>query len=165
MGLMLALGLIAMLTTLAVPGFSGMMQRDAVRTSAHRLLDDTRHARTVAVLRQQRVVLRAAPDGWSRGWQVFIDDNGDGRRQAGELVLRRQPALPEPQRLNANAGIGRALSYTPRGTSRRPGGGLQMGSFTLCPGAAADAPAYRLVVSATGRPRLAPAEPSNHRAC
>jgi len=154
--LLLALALTALLTAIALPSFSGLVQRDRLTQAAERLYGDLTHARTQAILRGQTVALAARTDGWNSGWTVFVDTNHNRQDEIEEARLREAPALPPGFSLTTNAGIGEAIGYRGDGRSERPNGSLQMGTWLLCDATATAAPghAITIVVSATGRARI-----------
>jgi len=92
-------------------------------------------ARTEATSRHTRVAVAplVAAD-WSRGWQVFLDANDDGRRDGGETVVHTFDAPPAGLRVAPAFGNydARVLSFDPAGLLRRPGSaGLVLGRLTL----------------------------------
>lgn len=155
-GLVIAMGLAAVLAAAAVPSFSRLHQEARLTGTAERLFTDLTHARTQAILRQRPVAVVAARDGWQAGWSVFVDHNRNRIRDAAETLLRQAPALPPGYTLTANAGIGGAIGYRGDGRTERPSGGLQMGTWLLCDerGRAVPDHARVIIVSATGRPRI-----------
>jgi type IV fimbrial biogenesis protein FimT len=156
--LLLAVALMALLTAMALPSFSGLVQKDRLTQTSERLYRDLTHARAQAIQRGQPVALVAHPAGWDHGWTVFVDTNHNRQRETGESLLRDAPALPPGFALSTNAGIGGAIGYRGDGRSERPNGGLQMGTWLLCDGGGTATPghAVTLVVSATGRARVSP---------
>jgi type IV fimbrial biogenesis protein FimT len=66
------------------------------------LASDFRYARSEAIKRTNRVTICASSNGtsctgagalWKNGWLVFVDENGNGTVDAGDVVLRVQDAL------------------------------------------------------------------------
>jgi type IV fimbrial biogenesis protein FimT len=67
------------------------------------LVSDFRYARSEAIKRTNRVTICPSVTGtsctgtgglWKNGWIVFVDEDGDGAVDAGDVVLRVQDALP-----------------------------------------------------------------------
>jgi type IV fimbrial biogenesis protein FimT len=116
--LLVVLGLVGVLASLAVPSMGALLLKRAVQHSAQALVDDLRLARSEAVKRAHTVVMCSSLDGqacsasaaWLEGWIVFADRDGDWRLDAGEDLIRVQQRLTglsavasnKPQNVNAN---------------------------------------------------------------
>ena len=155
-GLLMAVSLVALLTTLAVPSFEDLRKRHGVTVVAEQLLADIKRARIESMLRGKPVALAATGDNWRKGWRLVMDSNANGRVDSSEPVLRTRGPLPPEQQVSANAGIGNTLGYRPDGRSGQPGGALQMGTLRICERTPAGhiRHAHAIVISATGRARL-----------
>lgn len=101
--LMVTIAVVMVLTVLAVPSFQTFLAGRRVEATADTLVSDFRYARSEAVKRTNRVTICpsvtgtscAGPGGlWKNGWIVFVDDDGDGTVDVGDVVLRVQDALP-----------------------------------------------------------------------
>ena len=162
-GLILTISIAAVLMSLAAPSFSGLIHRAQFDIASDQLYSSLWYTRSQAISAQKSVVMAAESNGWAAGWQVFIDINSDGRQQEDEPVLRRVNAQPAGYSLTSNLGLGDAVYYQPDGRTRRPGGGLQMGTFTLCrpSGTFHKAQHHRVVINSAGRPRLE--RPTTHQ--
>ena len=155
-GLMFTLTLAAILTTLAAPVFSNLAANTRLQTGTERLYTAIWFARSEAIMRARSVVIAARDEDWEAGWEIFVDANGDGRRQAEETLLRQSPGAPERVSIHANAGIGTAVHYQADGRTRRPSGSLQMGTVTLCHGGSVSRArgGRGIVINTAGRPRI-----------
>lgn len=100
--LLIVMSLIAVLASLAVPGFRSLLVNRTVQAAADSLMTDLRYARSEAVKRSARVSLCQSANGttcvtgsnsWTSGWIVFIDANGNGAVDAGDEIVRVQQAL------------------------------------------------------------------------
>lgn len=157
---LVALVLLALLTSLAAPALTGLRQRQELRGVAETFWSSLMLARAEALARQQRVTVCAqsaagdcdATGPWQRGWLVFVDDNRNGQREADELLLQRQGVLPPGLMLSGNSTVRRALAYAEEGRSEGPSGGFLAGTLTLCREGQGEG--WRVVVNAVGRPRL-----------
>src|SRR5437764_13112333 len=99
--------------------------------------------------RQLRVTVARTDTGWTAGWVVFIDTNGNRRWDDGEPLLARHRALAASTTLVSDttpgyvafAGQGRPVQYT---------GAFLAGTIGLC-----DAHISKnVVVAKSGRPRV-----------
>ena len=157
---LVALVLLAVLVALAAPSLTGLRQRQQLRGLAEGFWNSLVLARAEAMARQQRVTvcaLSAAGDcdatgPWQRGWLVFVDANRNGQREADELLLQRQGALPAGVSLVGNSPVRRGLAYADEGRSVTVGGGFLAGTLTLCREGQNEG--WDVVVNAVGRPRL-----------
>ncbi len=97
----------AILASLAVPSFIGLIANTYVSRTVNGFISDTRYARGEGMRRGKSVTicrsnnpLAANPTcsggdglvvgGWREGWVVFVDENGNGAFNNGDTVLRVQ---------------------------------------------------------------------------
>lgn len=156
--LMVALAVLAVLATTAIPAFDTLMRNTRVSVAAGELISALFLARSEAIKRGRRSTLCTSADGefcaqgidWTDGWLLFVDANGNGQRDAGEVRIRVSGAREAPVTIRGNVPVRSYVSYLPTGVTRTLHGALQMGTLTVC-----DRNAVRqIVISATGRPRL-----------
>ncbi len=98
---MVVLAIVAILTSVAVPGFQGVLDSYRVRRATEDLIATIYLARTEAIKRGGEVLLRkATPAGcastssagqWDCGWFVFVDLNNNNLLDANETVLQVSP--------------------------------------------------------------------------
>lgn len=159
--LLVVLALVVMLQSLAAPALSGMVHSMRLTTAVNALFSSLLLARSEAIKRNSRaVVCKSATGnacittgGWEQGWIVFHDANNNASLDAGEAVLSRNQALPQPIRLTGNGPMISYVSYTSMGTTRYASGAFQAGTLTVCPESAARVEARQIVISSAGRPR------------
>lgn len=83
--LMVTLAVAAILVTIAIPSYRGLVQRNTLTASVNDLVGDLNYARSEAVTRGQNVYLCKSKDeatcetdgDWSQGWIVFTPDADD----------------------------------------------------------------------------------------
>jgi type IV fimbrial biogenesis protein FimT len=156
--LMITLALLAILTGLAAPSFGTMIRDTRLATSANDLLATLFLTRSEAVKRGRRVTLCTSVDlaacatnvGWHRGWIMFEDPNSNALRDGGEEILRVEGARSDAVTITGTNTMRDYVSYISSGNTRTANGALQMATITICEGDAA----RRVVISATGRPRV-----------
>jgi len=98
--LMVVVALVAILLVLAVPAFRNMIQINRVAGEVNSFSADLQYARSEAIQRGVPVSLCPSSDGatclgtntWHSGWIVFVDYNGSGTMQTGDVVLRPRAA-------------------------------------------------------------------------
>jgi type IV fimbrial biogenesis protein FimT len=153
------MALLAGLATLALPSMAGFLSRRQVQSAAESLVADLRLARSEAIRRGLIVGVCASSDGatcaataaWVEGWLVFVDRDGNRRRDAGEELLRVQQRPPGLTRIGsaAPANDKAIVSYQAAGWAKAASQTLL---FTAQGGAA-----VRVVcISSQGRPVLRP---------
>lgn len=153
--LMVALTVIIVLASLAMPSMIEFIARNRISSQTNELIADISLARSESATRGARVSLCVSSSGtgcggsnWAAGRMVFVDTNGNGAVDAGETILKVTSALGSNTTLTAagfpNAAFIQFRSY----------GGLNpatAGSFTFC---SASLPQGRQVaVAVTGRPK------------
>jgi type IV fimbrial biogenesis protein FimT len=105
---MVVVAIIAILATLAMPSFIGLVANASISRTANGFVSDTRYARGEAMRRGKSVTICRTADstaaspacstgngsavgGWMQGWVVFVDSNGNGTFDAAtDIVLRAQ---------------------------------------------------------------------------
>ncbi len=157
--LMITLCVIAIVSTGVVPGFALLLQEQRLRSATNDLHRAIYAARHEASSRQTSVSLSNTDGNWASGMELFTDDNKNGRRDAGEVLIRRfggQPSLS----ITGNRWVASYISYRADGSAYTRTGAFQVGTFKICePGYS---PAYKLVLSIGGRLRR---ERHDHEAC
>lgn len=105
--LMVVIAIVAILASIAVPSFSGIVERYRVRRASEDLIASLYLARSEAMRRGGNVTLRKlsspecpAPSDWSCGW--FADANGNGEFDASEQQIQASFA---PKGVKATAGL------------------------------------------------------------
>lgn len=152
--LLLTLTLVAILVSIAIPSFSGIVARSRMRAEINALFDAIHLARKESIMRRKVVSICPSPDGtscrpgrdWSFGWIMFENTDRDEppRRDTGEPLLRGH-VIEEGVRVTANR-----RGFTLRATNKR----ATNGTFVVCDIAGRAVP-RALVISYTGRPRVA----------
>ena len=157
--LMVAVAVVAILTSVGVPGFQSLMANQKQTTAVNAYIASFQQARLRAVSQASQVIVCPSNNGltctgglsWEHGWLIYDDDNRNRQHDAGEPVVAVLPALPAS--LTASTSIGRTqLVYRADGSS----GGSNL-RLTLCDHRGAEH-ARSIVVNNHGRPRVAPDE-------
>jgi type IV fimbrial biogenesis protein FimT len=124
--LMVVVAIAAVLIAMAVPSFTGLIKSNQVSSVVNTFMSDVRFARSEAIKRGGSVVIcrsdapeAASPvcstsgnasngNGWVSGWVIFQDLNNDGTIDAGEAILRIQPAITSVDVMTENTTTPRA---------------------------------------------------------
>lgn len=155
--LLAAAAVLAVLTALAVPGFTLLLERWRVRQAAAEMQATLYYARSEAIRRGGNIVVRKnvqntdgcqeadTTQAWGCGWFVFVDTNGNGTRQANETLLQTSPP---PRQLNIMRNpSGAMLRFDRYGMAN----GANILSFTISPtGPGVSSPATQTLCMASG---------------
>ncbi len=160
--LLVALAVLTLSMTFAVPALGSMVDSMRLTTLANRMLSELQMTRGEAIKRNGRAVLCksadgascAATGGWEQGWISFHDANNNGLHDPSETVVYREQSLPGGFRVTGNQNVARYVSYSPGGEARLLSGAFQAGTITLCHESAGPTEARQIVINAVGRPRV-----------
>lgn len=152
--LLMTLALVAIVLATGLPAFSGTLARQRQAVEINALFHAIHLARKESIMRRKVVSLCPSADGqscdagrdWSRGWLLFenIDRDSPPYVDPGEAVLKSH-RVSDNIRIQANR-----RGFTLRATFLR----ATNGTFVICD-RQDRIPAKGLVVSYTGRPRVA----------
>lgn len=153
--------------TLAVfftPSFFSALQKNRMSTEVNLLLTNLHLARSEAIKHRQDVVVCRSLDGincqpssgsradWSSGWIMYVNIDGDKKRDADEPLIQVHHAMPDGLKLSFNQWW--RLTYHSDGSAKN-------GTFTFCDSRGAVA-ARAIVVFYSGRPRVAKTKPDGN---
>lgn len=154
--LLIALLLLAVVLSIAVPGFRNLLDRNALQTAADRFFTALMLTRSEALKRNQVAVICKTSDGasctssgnWEQGWLVYVDVDADSTVDPNE-ILRVDEGLRNGRTLRVAAGVfDNEVSYRTDGTASGAG------TFVLCASDQDLNSAREIEVNVTGRPRL-----------
>jgi type IV fimbrial biogenesis protein FimT len=138
--LLITVAISAILLAVAAPGFQDLIVNNKMATQTNDLVSDLALARSEATKRGKRITVCTSTSGtactassWSNGRIVFIDNDGNGTVDAGDVVLRVTGALTGSNTLTA-ASFANAnyVQYLPTGALDFTGSASTEGIFTLC---------------------------------
>lgn len=161
--LLVVLAIVAVLAAAAAPSMMGIVANLRLRSAADTLVRDLSLARSEAIKRNARVVICKSRSGracetavnWDAGWLVFQDNDNDAQMGSADLVIHQQAGFEGNLIIGGKTPIANYVSYTPLGTSRYTTGTFQAGTFTVCQQSAEPGEARDIVLSNTGRARIA----------
>jgi type IV fimbrial biogenesis protein FimT len=164
---MVVIGIVGILTALALPSFTIMLVKRSVQSASQALVDDIRYTRTEALRRSKKVSICSLaanstnacsgdPAAWANGWMIFTDQDGAtvGVYEAAseEIVRVQQPFsnIASIQQSISPSNTKNVLTYEANGWSKSASQTLE-----VTPTSHASSVTKRLVcVSNQGRPRL-----------
>jgi type IV fimbrial biogenesis protein FimT len=120
--LLMVIVIVAILSTIAIPSFRYVTNSNRIASEVNGLLGDLQFARSQAVKEGQTVTVCSSNNGtgctntaWQLGWIVFLDTNGSKSVDAGEAIVRVQPALGGTDTFIATPGAFHAITYNRMG--------------------------------------------------
>ncbi len=152
--LLMTLTLVALVLTLGIPSFGGIVANNRLGVEVDALFHAVHLARKASVVRRRVITICPSYDGincepgfdWSMGWMMFVNSDRDQppARDDDEPVLRHHPVY-QNTRITANR-----RTFTLRSTELR----ATNCTLVICDRAGRAEP-RALVISYTGRPRVA----------
>lgn len=149
--LMITIAIAAILISLALPSFQGVMRANRVSTATNELLASLSLARSEAIRNTRGAGICASADGtscgadWNSGWLVWSDMNGNGAVDADETVVR----YTQGKGSTTLTGTASTMAFDQRGRNRGA-----LGTVTVTPSGVAT-PIRCITVSVTGQTRVA----------
>ncbi|MNF87831.1 Type II transport protein GspH [compost metagenome] len=156
-----AFSLIEMLFTLAIigicfsfgaPALSQLVRSQQLQSASQELATSLVLARHESVMRGVAVLVDNQDGNWSTGWWVYADQNGNGRWDESDHLIRQIGLQPKGVVIKGNSPVRRYVRYTPTGRTSMASGAFQAGTLVLCR-TDGKAPVRKLVINATGRVR------------
>ena len=161
--LVTTLSVMAICAGVALPSLGHLIEHQRASAATGSLLSHMGLARMAAISRNQRAVLCPSTDGatceastdWSRGWMLFLDEDGNRKPDASDEILRVD-LEPTSRHLRVVSTTGRQqLRYLPDGRSA----GTNL-TISIC-GKEGEV-LGRVIVNNVGRPRSErPKTPAN----
>jgi type IV fimbrial biogenesis protein FimT len=156
--LLIALAVVGISLTIAVPGFNSMVNNNRRRAAVNEFVSTLHVARSEAITRNQRVTVCPTAAGatceavaWNQGWLAFVDVNSDQTVSPGEQVVSHVEQKP---RVDINsAEFGAFLMFRPNGRMMVANPAQNSGEATFCDPRGAQF-ARVVIISSSGLPRL-----------
>ena len=149
--LLITLGIVGILSVIALPNMSSFMKNNRLTTQINSLLSYLQYARSEAILRHKQIIICASSDevscsgGWSDGWIVFNDDDQSGDLSGTETILKVHEKLQGETVLSSSGPS--TIIFDRRGFTPD-----SAGTFSLCDDRGVD-DAKSISISNTGRIR------------
>lgn len=149
--LLTTLSVISILLFIGIPSINRLATDHHLKSVTQDLLTAIQTTRTLAVMKHKRAVLRAKNE-WHHGWELFIDNNDNGKRDSNEELIFEQDGLDHITiRTNKSMKI---ISFIATGESRQAkgsiGGAFLAGTITIC---GEGTSGYKLILARGGRTR------------
>lgn len=149
--LLVTISIAAIMLTIAIPSFRDFLLNSRRATQTNEFVLALNYAKSEAVKRSETVTVCsrstdttcAGSTTWDNGWLVFVDDDGDGTADAGELVLQVRGDLEGGNTLRSGSRL--RVTFNSSGFSPNTND-----TFNLCD-SRGTADGRRIVVSSMGR--------------
>jgi type IV fimbrial biogenesis protein FimT len=164
--ILIALGVISILLTLAVPGISSTIKENRLAATLNSIVTDIHFARSEAVKRDVRVILCRSRDPnlpvptcsgedrtWTSGYIIFADDGNytnDVFDNGTDTLLRRGQPVTSGIRLRTNAIWNRNLEFDPDGSTNENN---KMARMSICDDRGTDR-GRQIEVAPSGIPKM-----------
>ena len=158
--LIVAVAILSILVTLALPSFRTMIINNRMTSQANQLLQLVTFARSEAIRRNRTVVMciaagdngqgcAATATDWATGVTIFSDRDGDFAFDSadGDQVIEVRRPLASQMTITGGGSITRRLSFSPSGL-------ITTGSGSLSLTSSVNSYTKQLAIGPTGRPRI-----------
>jgi type IV fimbrial biogenesis protein FimT len=150
--LLIALAIAAIVLHLALPSFTRMIATHRQQVAGNELLSALRSARTLAILRQQAVIIDPLEGQWGKGWRVVADASGQGLQDPDNpLLLVRQHS--GDTRIVGNTRLAQWVRFTALGAPSYAGSSPGNGTLFVCDTGTGRTHS-RVILGVSGRVRL-----------
>lgn len=151
--LLMGLAIGAIVLSLVSPALADFTESNRRQQAAQSLIDGIRNARSMAITRNQSVVIHGINGDWGQGWRIILDISGKGPGDADNPLLIEQASdgkIP----IVGNWLVSRYIRFSSLGQPLVPDRKFQAGTIHLC-SAREPVSQLQVVLAATGRVRLA----------
>ncbi len=124
--LLIAVAVLAILTTLALPAFNHLMARNTMAGSVNLFLTQLHLARSAAVTRETHITLCPSANGrscdndhqnWQGGYLIFENTNQNRQLDPGEIIISHEMATSEKIRIQSSSRYRNRITFLPQGRS------------------------------------------------
>ncbi|MDH4570667.1 prepilin-type N-terminal cleavage/methylation domain-containing protein [Pseudomonas sp. BN414] len=146
------LAIIGICFSFGLPALSELVHTQQVHSASQDLSTSFVLARHESITRGIAVLVDNQDGDWSTGWWVYADQNGNGRWDESDPLIRQIGPQPAGVVIKGNSPVRRYIRYTPTGRAIMQGGAFQAGTLTLCH-TDGKSDVRKLVINAAGRVR------------
>ncbi|WP_392891537.1 GspH/FimT family pseudopilin [Pseudomonas migulae] len=150
--LLMGLMIVGIVLHLVTPAFAALTESNHREVAAESLISGIRNARTLAISRNQSVVIHGINGDWGQGWRIIVDVSGKGPDDSSNpIVIEHTSETRVP--IAGNWWVKRYIRFSSLGEPLMPKKAFQAGTLHLCD---AHEPVSQLqvVLAATGRVSL-----------
>ena len=163
--LLVTIAMIGIITSIAIPNFTGTIRNSRLTTNANVLLASLNYARSEAIKRGRPIKIGkigGANRVWDGGWNIFIDLDGDDIFNNADTLLKTYPALTNGYTLSTGRNYAVWIEYTADGLIDGSGP-TDNDTFTVCATSGNTIDYRRIIVNQIGRARVSSGNAINCR--
>ncbi|CAI8767544.1 GspH/FimT family pseudopilin [Pseudomonas sp. IT-P100] len=150
--LLMGLMIVGIVLHLVSPAFAALTESNHREVAAQSLINGIRNARTLAISRNQSVVIHGINGDWGQGWRIILDISGKGSEdRSNPVVVEHASGTGVP--IVGNWWVRRYIRFSSLGEPLMPKKAFQAGTLHLCD-ARAPVSQLQVVLAATGRVSL-----------
>lgn len=152
--LMVTLTVFAIITAIAAPSFRNILKQQEVNGQINTLVSVIYRARSEAIKRNKVVTVcksaneQSCGGRWSDGWLMFVDQNADGDKEAGESKISAGSFIDGYEITWSAFGSNNYIRFMRNGLTVS-----QNGTFKICPESQDERIARAVFISKTSRVR------------
>ena len=161
--LMVAVAILTIVLTIAMPDMKGAVRSYQLTAKANNIVNVLNHARSEAAKRGLRVTVCSSTDGascagsnqnnWHQGWIMFVDSDNDAAVSTGEVIVQSTPA--DAEFTIVLSGTTNYLSFVSSGMPKTSGFSWWSGSVDVRKvGDSGSDPGRRVTISRAGSMRV-----------
>ncbi|MCK5890035.1 MAG: GspH/FimT family pseudopilin [Methylococcales bacterium] len=129
---LIALSIMAILATIAMPGFQQLIDTNTAETTSDELRAALLYARSEAITNEvDVVVLPKVAEVWSAGWDIFIDTNSNLTKEVGEQLLRSHTSERNSVVIEGKGQVKKSIAYSSTGRVKGIFTGKDTDFFTI----------------------------------
>ena len=150
--LLMGLMIVGIVLHLVSPAFAALTESNHREVAAESLISGIRNARTLAISRNQSVVIHGINGDWGQGWRIILDISGKGSEDDSNPIMVEHTNVTQVP-IVGNWWVKRYIRFSSLGEPLMPKKAFQAGTLHLCD---AREPVSRrqVVLAATGRVSL-----------
>jgi type IV fimbrial biogenesis protein FimT len=123
--LVVGMVLVVIVASLAVPGFSQLIENQRREDAARQLASAIRSARVEAILRNKVVRVQALDNDWSRGWHIVVENGANH-----SVLMERASSGKVP--IVGNQWVRQAVRFNEMGVPTSISGAWNAGTLSIC---------------------------------
>jgi type IV fimbrial biogenesis protein FimT len=159
--LMVTIGILAVLLTIAIPSFTSTIINYRLTSISNTFVASAQLARSEAIKRNGKVTMCKSADGltcttaggWEQGWILYQDVNNNGAiNSPDDVIIHTESAAAANFSMTF---VDNYISFIATGGTELINGAPQFGTVKLCSQSAPVGPARQMVINAVGRLRVA----------
>lgn len=150
--LLMGLMIVGIVLHLVSPAFAALTESNHREIAAQSLINGIRNARTLAISRNQSVVIHGIDGDWGQGWRITVDVSGKGPQDRSNPIVAEHTSETRVP-IFGNWWVKKYIRFSSLGEPLMPEKAFQAGTLHLCD---VREPVSRLqvVLAATGRVSL-----------